>query len=189
MLLKKQTVWLLTMLSLVIVLSVYYVTTPTEKQNELANTVKNEDKQVKENSDKELGAVDSDVTSTTKEVNPTGADETFETVRMEITDERNKLKEELTVMMANTELSAKERNEAKETFEKLSKLNETEMMLETLIVSMKYDAALVRADDNDIKVTVKASKLSKSAANDIIRLVSDEIPTAQNVTVEVQPSK
>ena len=36
MLLKKQTVWLLTMLSLVVVLSVYYITSPEQQQNELA---------------------------------------------------------------------------------------------------------------------------------------------------------
>ncbi len=35
--LKKQTVWLLTMLSLVVVLSVYYVTTP-EKMNNVTPT-------------------------------------------------------------------------------------------------------------------------------------------------------
>ena len=43
MLLKKQTVWLLTMLSLVVVLSVYYITSPEQKSNELA-TVKQEEK-------------------------------------------------------------------------------------------------------------------------------------------------
>ena len=36
MLLKKQTVWLLTMLSLVVVLSVYYITSPEQQQNVLA---------------------------------------------------------------------------------------------------------------------------------------------------------
>jgi len=36
MLLKKQTVWLLTMLSLVVVLSVYYVTSPEGQKENLA---------------------------------------------------------------------------------------------------------------------------------------------------------
>ena len=36
MLLKKQTVWLLTMLSLVVVLSVYYITSPEQKSNDMA---------------------------------------------------------------------------------------------------------------------------------------------------------
>ena len=42
MLLKKQTVWLLTMLSLVIVLSVYYVTLDPNQSKRKATTVNNE---------------------------------------------------------------------------------------------------------------------------------------------------
>ena len=41
MLLKKQTVWLLTMLSLVVVLSVYYITSPESRVNEFAATEDN----------------------------------------------------------------------------------------------------------------------------------------------------
>ncbi len=37
MLLKKQTVWLLTMLSLVVVLSVYYITSPEQQTTNMAN--------------------------------------------------------------------------------------------------------------------------------------------------------
>ncbi|WP_322090787.1 hypothetical protein [Caldifermentibacillus hisashii] len=37
MMLKKQTVWLLTMLSLVVVLSVYYITAEPTNNNNLAN--------------------------------------------------------------------------------------------------------------------------------------------------------
>ena len=38
MLLKKQTVWLLTMLSLVVVLSVYYLTAPEENAADMTAT-------------------------------------------------------------------------------------------------------------------------------------------------------
>ena len=49
MLLKKQTVWLLTMLSLVIVLSVYYITSPTQQATDMAY----QEKDAKENQDVE----------------------------------------------------------------------------------------------------------------------------------------
>ena len=185
MLLKKQTVWLLTMLSLVIVLSVYYVTTPQEKQNQMATTVEKEDKSKAQDN----VATEDGVESKTEESITTGGDETFETLRMEVTDERNKLVEELVVLMGNTELTAKERVEAQTTIKDIQQLNEKEAMLESLIVSMDYDAALVRADDQNIRVTVKAPELSDTAANDIIRLVSKELPEAQNITVELQPAK
>jgi stage III sporulation protein AH len=189
MLLKKQTVWLLTMLSLVIVLSVYYVTTPTEPQKEMATTVQKEDKQAKsDQTSTEQGQTD--VKSTTKQLVPAGTDDTFEAMRLDLMDERNKYIEELTSMVANTELSVEERDKASETIKQIRGMTEKEMVLETLLVSMdNFEAALVRAEDHNIKVTVKAPELSKSAANDVVRLISDEIPTAQNVTVELQPSK
>jgi len=189
MLLKKQTVWLLTMLSLVIVLSVYYVTTPTETENNMANTVQTEEGQATENGKDPAVAEDTDKVQT-EEIVPTAGDETFESMRMEVQDERNRLIEELTAMVSNTELPAEERDEASQKIQQLREVNVAEELLETLIVGIeKNQSALVRMDGNDVKVTVKAPELSKSAVVDIVRLVSDEVPTAQNVVVELQPTK
>ncbi len=184
MLLKKQTVWLLTMVSLVIVLSVYYVTTPPQKQDDMAATVKNEDKDAAEESKTNADGIE----SKTEESVAAGGDESFQTMRLEVTDERNKLVEQLVELMGNTDLSAKERVEAQETIKEIQSMTEKETILEQLIMDMQYEAALVRAEENNVRVTVKAPELSNSAANDIIRLVSSEIPTVDNVTVEVQPA-
>ncbi|MGN1400363.1 MAG: SpoIIIAH-like family protein [Bacillus sp. (in: firmicutes)] len=192
MLLKKQTVWLLTMLSLVVVLSVYYVFVPPQGQNDLAATGEEENKKVAEETKDKATATGDQVESKTEEAPlASSGDETFEMLRMEMTDERNKLVEELVALMGNTELSAKERVQAQETIKDIQKMTEQETTLESMIVSMneKAEAALVRAEEKDVIVTVKAAELSKSAANDIIRLVSSEIPTAQNVRVELQPAE
>ncbi|MEH6940352.1 SpoIIIAH-like family protein [Bacillus sp. JJ722] len=217
MLLKKQTVWLLTMLSLVVVLSVYYVTTPTEKENSMTTTVEkdNQKEGTKETTnnqnekpsvatDDESGSKDAikDSTNDTskntskdnsedtiKEVIPIQGDETFQTLRLEITDERSKQIEDLTEMVGNTELSAEERDKANETIKEISSLTQKEVMLEGLIAQMNYDAVLVRTQDHNVRVTIKADKLSKSAANDIVRLVTGEMPTVQDVTVEFQPKQ
>lgn len=213
MLLKKQTVWLLTMLSLVVVLSVYYVTTPTEKENSMTTTVEKENpkegtKETTNNqnenqsvvTDDESGSKDVTKESTNetsknssedtiKEVVPIQGDETFQTLRLEITDGRSKTIEDLTEMVGNTELSAEERDKANETIKEIRGLTQKEVMLEGLISQMNYDAVLVRTQDNNVRVTVKADKLSKSAANDIVRLVTGEMPTAHDVTVEFQPKQ
>jgi stage III sporulation protein AH len=183
MLLKKQTVWLLTMLSLVVVLSVYYVTTPEKTSTNITAS------EQKESAKKEVEKTTSGKEGQAKAVVTPSNDETFEVARMEITDQRNKLMEELTVLMANTDLTNEERNEAYETVKQLSELNTKEGILESLIVSMGFDAALVRADGNNVSVTVKADKLSQSKANDIIRLVSGEMEGVQNVVVEFHPKK
>lgn len=198
MLLKKQTVWLLTMLSLVIVLSVYYVTLDPNQGKDMATTVNNESNEAEEQDQAPKGEQEQDgenkgketgEQSTTEEVSPTGSDQSFETMRMEVTDERNRLIEELTIRLSNTELTAVERDEANETIKQLRTLNQKETILETFIVDMNFDAAFVQADGEQVKVTVKSQELSKSQTNDIIRLVFDEIPEAENVTVEVKQAE
>ena len=64
-----------------------------------------------------------------------------------------------------------------------------ENILEGMIVSMNYDAALVRVDGNDVKVTVKAEEHSPADANKIIRLVSGEIEEANDIFVDFQVKK
>jgi stage III sporulation protein AH len=189
MLLKKQTVWLLTMLSLVVVLSVYYLTTPEQKPTNMAATEEKEDKQTvskdkvqKETSKKENKKGASVVTKA-------AGDDSFEALRMEITDSREKLREELTAVLANTELSAEERNNTLEKIEEISKMEQKEGILESLIGTMDYDAALVRIDGQNVNITVKANKPSKTAADDIIQLVSKEFDDFPNVAVEFQPKK
>jgi stage III sporulation protein AH len=108
---------------------------------------------------------------------------------MQIEDERAKLNEELTVKMGNTELSAEEREDAYAKIEQLSETKVKENIIENLIVAMDYNAALVRVDGTDVKVSVKADKQSKTEANNIIRLVRKEVDDAQNVVVDFQPEK
>ena len=186
MLLKKQTVWLLTMLSLVIVLSVYYVTLDPNQGNEMATSVNKEGNEAEgQNQDTNSSGEETGDQISTEEVSPTGSDQSFETMRMEVTDERNRMIEDLTIVLSNTELSAAERDEANETIKQLRTINQKETILETLIVDMNYDAAFVQADGDQVRVTVKTDELTKSQTNDIIRLVFNEIPEAENVTVEL----
>jgi len=194
MLLKKQTVWLLTMLSLVIVLSVYYVTLEPNQGNEMATTVNkegNEESKEAENQNQDTNSSGDEAGEqiNTEEVSPTGSDQSFETMRMEVTDERNRMIEDLTIVLSNTELSAAERDEANETIKQLRTINQKETILETLIVDMNYDAAFVQADGDQVKVKMKTDQLSKSQTNDIIRLVFDEIPNAENVMVELNKAE
>ncbi|SIQ31005.1 SpoIIIAH-like family protein [Peribacillus simplex] len=195
MLLKKQTVWLLTMLSLVVVLSVYYLTAPeenaadmtaTEQQDENKTETKTENKADTKGENKSEKATSKNAEGSS--VTIASGDE-FESLRMQIEDERAKLNEELTAKMGNTELSAEERDEAYAKIEQLSETKVKENIIENLIVAMDYNAALVRVDGTDVKVSVKADKQTKTEANNIIRLVRKEVSDAQNVVVDFQPEK
>ncbi|MBD7935904.1 SpoIIIAH-like family protein [Cytobacillus sp. Sa5YUA1] len=173
MLLKKQTVWLLTMLSLVVVLSIYYLTSPDGQMNLAGN-----DQEENENTETG-GAVVSDVAS----------DEEFAQERLDQMNERSMEKERLTEVAASTELPAEERSEAKDQLDSLNELAAKEEMLENLIKSMNYEDVLVKADGANVKVVVKAEEQSKTEANKIIREVMNELGTQAMVAVEFQVSK
>lgn len=186
MLLKKQTVWLLTMLSLVVVLSVYYITSPEQQQNELAAVEEKGAKQEMESTkkDAEANATDKDAEIITN----AAGDEAFETLRMQLQDERSQMKEELTKIMASTDLPVEKRSEAKEQMDELNEIAQKELLLETLIKSMNYEDVLVRADGEQVNITVKAEKQSKAEANKIIQTVRSEMGPLQAV-VEFQTAK
>jgi stage III sporulation protein AH len=184
MLLKKQTVWLLTMLSLVVVLSVYYITSPEQKSNELA-AVKQEEKADQKETKTDTEAKDSDTI-----ISQVAGDEEFEALRLELQDERSELKEQLNTVVATTDLPADQRSEAVDQMQKLSEIAKKEEMLETLIKAMDYEDALVRADGTTVKIIVKSKKeSSKSEANAIIQMVKKEIGETNFVAVEFQPTK
>lgn len=181
MLLKKQTVWLLTMLSLVVVLSVYYITSPEQSGQNLANTT--------EETEKSNETAASESADDSAVITNASGDEMFEALRLKLNDERSKMIEELTAKMANTELPAEEISAAKDQIDQLDALAKKEEMLETLIRAMNYEDVLVRADGKNVVVTIKAKELSRTAANDIIREVNNEIGNLQAVTVEFKAPK
>ena len=179
MLLRKQTVWLLTMLSLVAVLSVYYITTPQDA------AVNQETPKEDTNSSKGTSKNEESSTVVTSE----SSDSVFEAMRIDLNDERSRQKEELTNKVASSELSEEERVEAHEQIEALSEMSTKEDMLETMIIALGYKDALVRADGNQIQITVKAEKQDAKAANEIIQMVTKEIGKTNAVAVEFQPEK
>lgn len=183
MLLKKQTVWLLTMLSLVVVLSVYYITSP-EQGNDLAG--------VEEKAEEQDVAVEGEETTETEEgetvISSIASDEAFEALRLKLNEDRSRMKEELTDIMASTDLPSDDRSKAYDKIQELDEVSQKESVLETLIVAMGYDDALVRADGDQVRITVKAEEGTKKAANEILQLVRSEIG-ALHAVVEFQPSK
>ncbi|MBR3337502.1 MAG: SpoIIIAH-like family protein [Bacillus sp. (in: Bacteria)] len=198
--LKKQTVWLLTMLSLVVVLSVYYVTTPDkmntaspatgekigqEKQdtdkavtNEAPKETPKKENTSKETTNKETDKKENAKKETSKKegnVSVQSSDENFTALRMQMEDQRSEQKAKLQEVMSSTKASATEKNKAKENFDAITTMETKQELLETVIKSQGgYPDALVRADGTDIRVTVKAAKHSQKEANKIIQLVRSE---------------
>lgn len=191
MLLKKQTVWLLTMLSLVVVLSVYYITTPEGNNDNLAFEQEEEENQEQENvetaTEDEEG---SDVTVEEDEegnvISSVSSDDLFTALRLEIDEQRSKLRSTLEEMTASKDLSADQKNQAYEDLKKLEEIESKEKIIEMLIKGDNYEDALVRVEGDKIKITVKSKESSKQAANEILRLVRSELGDLQNVAVQFE---
>lgn len=215
--LKKQTVWLLTMLSLVVVLSVYYIMSPesknavqmqSEKSPSDSGEVATEKTPAKEDTkekngaetEKEDGTKGTKDSSSDKEtsaeasekgtvVTETADDDLFTTYRLDLEDARSKEREELNAIVSSDDATAKEKSEAYDKMTALSEAEGTEKQLETLIKTQGYEDALVNAEGEKINITVKSDKHSKSKATAIIDLVAKEIKTMKDVAVTFEPSK
>ncbi len=72
--------------------------------------------------------------------------------------------------------------------DELNEIAQKEVLLETLIKAMDYEDVFVRADGEQVNITVKSEKQSKSEANKIIQTVRSEIG-AIDAVVEFQPFK
>jgi stage III sporulation protein AH len=179
--LKKQTVWLLTMLSLLIVLSVYYILSPTE--NDLAINIDNgEDKEetVETDSSMDEGS-DAEVTDITNVT----SDELFATIRMELQDDRSMEKSRLESIVASGSASIEEKDVALQEIDEIETTEMRESILEQTIVSEAgYEDVLVRNSSGDkVHVQVLADELSDEEALRIMQMVRDEFE--RDITVEV----
>ncbi|OQM45271.1 stage III sporulation protein AH [Anoxybacillus sp. UARK-01] len=193
--LKKQTVWLLTMLSLVVVLSVYYVTAPkdmndsvafTDEQNQTNQTEKTASTKERANvAVDEAEAKDEKVTSSA-----TSDDDVFTALRLQIEDERSRQRDQLNTIVTSSNTTPEQKNDAYEKMQQLQTIANKEATLETLIKSKGgYEDVLVRADGDTVRVMVKAKQSSTKAANEIIQLVKSEMKDMQDIAVEFQPVK
>ncbi|MCP1145195.1 SpoIIIAH-like family protein [Lysinibacillus endophyticus] len=171
---KRRTVWLLTLLSLAAVISVYYVFEPNRDVDLL--TIFTDDT-LQETT---LTSVDDkEITTTTSE------SYLFDEMRMEKSNERSKIREQLTQKIASDQYTPEEKNEAFNEMNALIEQESSEAMLEMLIESLGYSDALVRVEDEKVAVTVLSDEISKQQANEIIFIVRSELEDISDVSVSV----
>lgn len=180
--LRKQTVWLLTLLSLMIVLSVFYMRSPD--QDDLSFIFK-------ENKDGETQLTSNDLTGINDDIlanlgignqaeendfsSVQAKEELFTFFRMQMAELRSAQIEQLESVVASGATSAMEKNNAIETMQQISELATREQFIEeTLKDEYGYPDVLVRTVDESVIVTIKTDELSETEANQIMRTVYDE---------------
>lgn len=188
--LKKQTVWLLTMLSLMVVLSVYYMSSPTSEDLAYIDNGKDNTKVTTGQAKTDPKTAKAEKDAEVSEIKNVGRDEYFTTIRMELQDERSKKKDRLNEVVASSNASAEEKNKALEDIDKIEKTTTKESILQESILasSKKYQDVLVRSKEDKIQVHVKVNELPAEEAVNIMQLVRDEFGEVP-VDVNYQPSE
>lgn len=180
--LKKQTVWLLTMLSLMIVLSIFYMTSDTEDLAYINDGTDGTEEAAQTDANNDSDVEVDDVTNL-------GKDELFTTIRMSLQDERSMKKDRLNDVVASSSATAEEKNEALNDINELDEMATKETILEESIMSLAdYQDVLVRSDEEMVHVHVKVDELSGKEANNIMQMVRDEFGDIK-VDVNFQPSE
>lgn len=159
---NKKNLWFLTLFSLVLVLSIYYVTMPNEIFDE---SLKGE---IKDNSDN-VNIEQSSVIAALKVEDDTN-----------VMEKINSLKEKLT----NSEISTEEKNSV---FEELKLINTNSSKEETLEVKIKELCNcenFVKIDGDNVRVVLDSDDSSTGTANNIMRLVQSEFNDKMYISVK-----
>src|SRR5699024_4283584 len=99
----------------------------------------------------------------------------FAEIRLELQDKRSMKKSRLNDVVASSNASTKEKNEALETMDLLDERTTSESILEQSILDeTDYKDVLVRSNDDKVFVHVQGSDLSEEEVVNIMQMVNDE---------------
>ena len=160
---NKKNIWFLTLFSLILVLSVYYITMPKEL---LLNNLTNVD-DVEDTNEVSLEITDA-----------------IEALKVEDEEKKEKEMETLKEVLNDSSKSSEEKNEAFEKMKSLDINSSKEEEINTKIKEeFKYEA-FTKIDGDNIKVVVSSNKKSPKIANNIMRFIQKMYDTKKYITVE-----
>lgn len=163
---NKRSLWFLTLFSLILVLSVYYITMPSElliATNNGTNKKKTEEVSVTKEEKESAELVASRVESEEK-----------------MLDKISQLKKILTDSKATTE----EKNKAFEELQNINKTRSEEEKIEKRIEDELNLNTFVSIENNNITVTVDSDKHDNKIANSIMRNVQKNFDTQMKITIK-----
>ena len=164
---NKKSLWFLTLFSLILVLSIYYITMPSE----LLLTTNKPVKDKKEESNPTVKVEESNL---------------LVALRVEADEAMSKEIEDLQLVLTNSESSSEDKNKA---YEKIKELNDNRGQEEKLEAEIKENYKLdsfIKITDNQIQVTVKSEKHDGKLANNIMRTIQANFEESKYITVKFQ---
>lgn len=166
---NKQSIWFLTLFSLILVLSVYYITMP----NELLLTNNSKQTTKTEKTDKTNVVV--------KE------DEILTALRVESEEKRSAEIDELNKTLNDKEATTEDKNNAFEKLKDINSIKGKEQLIEKKIKdNFKLDAFVKVDENNQVRVVVSGKEHNVELANNIMRSVQEEFETKMYISVKFQ---
>jgi stage III sporulation protein AH len=177
MAMNKQTVWLVTMLALMVVLSAYYLVTGPVQPADQATMSKDG-----------KGDINVDIKTTGLPANSKGkstlakgeGDDYFIAYQLERSTLRQKLTEDYMKVLTNPDASKQELQEAQAKLDQLMKVDNAEGSLEELIRKEGFRDAVVITGDSHVDVIVQTDNLSRRQAVKLIDLAKRHLNVPSN---------
>ena len=163
---NKKNLWFLTLFSLVLVLSIYYVTMPSDL---LAASTSSTNNTSLTDEDVEVDVTESDAISALKVEDDSKTNDTL-----------SELQEQLT----NAETTTEEKNSLYEQIKTINTNSGLEESIEKKINNDYQCEAFAKIENTSVKVVVDKCENSKSLANNIMRLVLEQFD--ENMYISVQ---
>lgn len=196
---NKQNLWFLTLFSLILVLSVYYVTMPNDlllTNNGAVGSKKNEQTSVSKDTNtdttKNENTKKDDMKSTTTKDNKTDNNttvtikesETLEALRVSLNQEREAEKTKLQSLLTNSSATSEEKNNAYEKLQEINTVTSEEATLEKKLKEKYKMSVFVKIENKEITVVVDNDKHDTTLANNIMRSVQENFKEKRYITVQ-----
>ena len=167
---NKQGLWFLTLFSLILVLSIYYITMPNEIFKSEEVTTKTE----KTNSESE---------EKSKEVN--GQNTSYiETLKIELDSERAEILDTLQEILNDNTKTSDEKNKAYEQMKEINNLKASEEQISQKIKEEYSMDAYVKQEDSNIEIVIDSKEHDIKLANKIMRSVQEEFDEAMSISIK-----
>ena len=163
---NRKNIWFLTLFSLILALSVYYVTMPSEV---LLDVYKNVDK--KEEKDKDVIIEETDMIAVHHLENETSTFKELDLLKMKLVDAKT---------------SIEEKNDAYDKMRNIENNKAIELELENKIKTKLNYNSFVKIESDKIVVIVSSKKYDVSLANKIMKLVQEEFKDTKYITVKFE---
>lgn len=158
---NKQKIWFLSLFSLILILSVYYITMP----NELLQTVSSESSKI-------------ETITNTSELSK------LDTLQVELDEQRAAKRAEYNEVLTNEKSTTDDKSKAYDDIKKIDDLKAKEENIRKIITNELKLKSFVKIEEKSVYIVINNKEHDYSLANKIIKLVSKEFADDYYISVK-----